>query len=106
MFHVGGFSICMRSIIYGISMYVMKKFDVAEVNEAIFSKNITIASVVTVMLQQLTDNLQDQAYPETFRCMLLGGGPVPKPLLETCAERNNPIFQDRKSVGQGHRIGL
>ncbi|HLS35474.1 MAG TPA: o-succinylbenzoate--CoA ligase [Bacillota bacterium] len=93
MFHVGGFSICMRSIIYGISMYVMEKFDVAEVNEAIFSKNITIASVVTVMLQQLTDNLQDQAYPETFRCMLLGGGPVPKPLLETCAERNIPVFQ-------------
>src|SRR5699024_205608 len=32
-------------------------------------------------------------YHDHFRCMLLGGGPAPKPLLENAKARNIPVFQ-------------
>src|SRR5699024_7730172 len=42
---------------------------------------------------RLVHKLGDAKYPESFRCMLLGGGPVPKPLLEKAKRRNIPVFQ-------------
>lgn len=93
LFHVGGFSICMRSVIYGIPVFLVEKFDEEIVNEAILHRGVTIASVVTLMLERLKDDLGERKYPESFRCMLLGGGPAPKSLLEKAAEKNIPVFQ-------------
>lgn len=93
LFHVSGFSICMRSVLYGIPIFLMEKFDAEAVNEAIISKGVTIISVVTVMLQRLYDELGEKSYPKSFRCMLIGGGPVPRPLLEKAAAKNIPVFQ-------------
>src|SRR5699024_215241 len=55
--------------------------------------DVTISSVVTVMLQRLVEVLEEGTYPDHFRCMLLGGGPAPKPLLENAKARNIPVFQ-------------
>lgn len=93
LFHVGGFSICMRSVIYGIPVFLLEKFDEEIVNDAILNRGVTIASVVTVMLQRLKENLGGKKYPKSFRCMLLGGGPVPEPLLEEAVRKNIPVFQ-------------
>src|SRR6202043_2985820 len=86
LYHIGGLSILMRSVIYGISAVVHKKFDPASINRSIFQDDITIISVVSLMLQRMLtdlDNNWDGAhYPATLRCVLLGGGPVPFPLLE------------------------
>lgn len=49
--------------------------------------------VVSVMLEDMIRHLGDQTYPETFRCMLLGGGPAPFPLLNACKQRNIPVVQ-------------
>lgn len=57
------------------------------------SKGITIVSVVTVMVQKLLNELGNNRYPNTLRCMLLGGGPAPKPLLEKAKEKGIPVFQ-------------
>ncbi len=54
---------------------------------------MTIASVVTVMLRDLVGCLGEMHYPATFRCMLLGGGPAPKTLLEQAKSRQIPVFQ-------------
>src|SRR5690625_3712727 len=64
-------------------------------NQAIINKGVTIVSVVTIMLKQLLNNLDDGnvTYPETFRCMLLGGGPAPLTLLEKAREYHIPVFQ-------------
>ena len=92
-FHISGLSILMRSVIYGIPVEIQQTFDAKEVNQAIITKGVTIVSVVSAMLSQMVENLSGQTYPHTFRCMLLGGGPAPKPLLEKCRERSIPVYQ-------------
>lgn len=93
IFHVSGFSICMRSVIYGMPLYLLEKFSEEAVHEAIIKHGVTIASVVTVMLERLLETIQNQTYPKTFRCMLLGGGACPIHLLEQAKEKNIPVFQ-------------
>jgi O-succinylbenzoic acid--CoA ligase len=84
----------MRSIIYGISVIVHSKFEPLAVNKAICEENVSIISVVAVMLQRMLAALDaDTAYPPTLRCVLLGGGPAPRPLLEDCVRRNIPVVQ-------------
>jgi len=93
IFHVSGLSIFMKSVIYGMPVLLFKKFQVEKVNQAIIEQGVTIVSVVTVMLQQLLEGLGKNQYPTSFRCMLLGGGPVPKPLLEKAKDHQVPVFQ-------------
>lgn len=93
IFHVSGLSTMIKSVIYGMPVYLLGKFNEHTVQQAIINKGVTIASVVTVMLQRLIDLIGDSKYPESFRCMLLGGGPAPEPLLEKAKERHIPVFQ-------------
>lgn len=93
LFHVSGLSTMMKSVIYGMPIYLMKKFDVALVHEAIMDKQVTIVSVVTLMVQRLVEKLGTDKYPDTLRCFLLGGGPAPKVLLEKAKEKGVPVFQ-------------
>ncbi|GGJ76046.1 O-succinylbenzoic acid--CoA ligase [Anoxybacillus voinovskiensis] len=92
-FHVSGLSILMRSVIYGMSVYLLNTFNAKHANDIIMSGNVTMMSVVSAMLQQMVDELGDRVYPNTFRCMLLGGGPAPKPLLEACRAKRIPVYQ-------------
>ncbi|GAB4072747.1 o-succinylbenzoate--CoA ligase [Barrientosiimonas marina] len=92
-FHVSGLSILLRSVIYGIPVYLMEHYDKQHVHDAIMTKNITIVSVVTNMVRDLLTLLGESRYPDTLRCMLLGGGPAPKALLETAKTKHMPIFQ-------------
>jgi O-succinylbenzoic acid--CoA ligase len=93
LFHVGGLSILLRSAIYGITAVVHDGFDAEAVNSAIDSARVTIVSVVAVMLQRMLDARGDLPYPPTLRCVLLGGGPAPRPLLERCARLGIPVAQ-------------
>jgi o-succinylbenzoate---CoA ligase len=93
LFHVGGLSILLRSAIYGIMAVVHDGFDAAAVNRAIDEERVTIVSVVAVMLQRMLDAREGRAYPTTLRCVLLGGGPAPQPLLERCAALGVPVVQ-------------
>lgn len=94
-FHIGGLSILMRSVIYQISVVVQPKFDPIAVNQAIREQHVTIISVVAVMLQRMLATLdaQNSVYPAALRCVLLGGGPAPRPLLEACAVKHIPVVQ-------------
>ena len=95
LFHIGGLSILMRSVINGISVIVQEKFDAHAVNAAISEDRVTIISVVAVMLQRMLVDLDawQKSYPDALRCVLLGGGPAPQPLLEDCAARHIPVVQ-------------
>lgn len=93
IFHVSGLSVFIKSVIYGMPVLLHQKFDVEKVNHAIVEQGVTIVSVVTVMLQRLVAALGDDKYPNSFRCMLLGGGPAPKPLLEQAKKYHIPVFQ-------------
>ncbi|MGV3463927.1 MAG: o-succinylbenzoate--CoA ligase [Heyndrickxia sp.] len=93
IFHISGLSILMRSVIYGIPVYLMEQFNETRANDLLQSGKITIMSVVGTMLQRMVTSLNVQGYHKKFRCMLLGGGPAPRPLLEACAEKGIPVFQ-------------
>jgi O-succinylbenzoic acid--CoA ligase len=85
----------MRSVIYGISVVLHEKFEAEAINRAISEDGVTIISVVTVMLQRMLAGLDanHKQYPAALRCVLLGGGPAPRPLLEDCARRAIPVVQ-------------
>jgi O-succinylbenzoic acid--CoA ligase len=93
LFHVGGLAILLRSIIYGMPCVLHQSFDAQAVNRAIDEDGVTIASVVATMLERMLDARGDEPYPPSLRCVLLGGGPAPRPLLERCAERGVPVVQ-------------
>ncbi len=93
LFHVGGLSILLRSAIYGIAAVVHDGFGADAVNRALDDERVTIVSVVTVMLQRMLDAHDDRSYPPSLRCVLLGGGPAPQPLLERCARLGIPVSQ-------------
>ncbi|WP_025950193.1 o-succinylbenzoate--CoA ligase [Geobacillus thermocatenulatus] len=93
LFHISGLSIAMRSVIYGMPMRLQTSFDPKEANEWIMRGDVTIMSVVAAMLQRMVAELGEARYPDTFRCMLLGGGPAPRPLLEACKEKGIPVYQ-------------
>ncbi len=92
-FHVGGLSIPLRAVIYGIAAVVHESFDPAAVNRAIDEDGVTMVSVVSAMLQRMLDERGERPYPPTLRCVLLGGGPAPRLLLEECARRQVPVVQ-------------
>src|SRR5699024_1756222 len=93
LFHIGGLAIFIRSVIYGIPVLLLRKFSPQIVKEMIHQRNVTIMSVVTVMLQKTIAEMSGQPFPHTFRCMLLGGGPAPVALLEQAKQLKIPVFQ-------------
>jgi O-succinylbenzoic acid--CoA ligase len=97
LFHIGGLAILFRSVINGTSVLLHEKFDALAVNKAIQEERVTIISVVALMLQRMLAALDDEqnnaCYPATLRCVLLGGGPAPRPLLEECVARGIPVSQ-------------
>ena len=93
LFHISGYSILMRSVIYGMNVRLFETFDVEEINQELVAGKVTIMSVVSNMLQRLIKGVGDKSYHPDFRCMLLGGGPAPLPLLQACKEHGVPVFQ-------------
>lgn len=92
LFHISGYSILMKSILYGMNVQLMEKFDPAAANHLLQTGKATIASVVTAMLSSML-RLLENPYSPRFRCMLLGGGPAPESILKECKEKNIPVFQ-------------
>lgn len=93
LFHVGGLSILIRSVMYGMTIFFMEQYNIATVKRALFDKKVTIASLVTLMLQQLVDEIGERRMPKHVRCILLGGGSVPETLLRRVEKHSIPLFQ-------------
>jgi O-succinylbenzoic acid--CoA ligase len=74
-------------------MVLHEGFEAAAVNRSLDNDGVTILSAVAVMLARMLEDRGSQPYPAHLRCVLLGGGPAPKPLLEACAARHLPVVQ-------------
>ncbi len=72
IFHISGYSILMRSIIYGMKMVLFESFHEKKAIKAISGEKVTIMSVVSTMLTRIADELKNEQLPDYFRCMLLG----------------------------------
>src|SRR5579875_3255350 len=79
--HVGGLSIALRSAIYGTTVLLHERFETERVRDALIdpAERVTLVSLVPTMLGRLLDaGLRE---PPALRRVLLGGGPIPPPLL-------------------------
>jgi O-succinylbenzoic acid--CoA ligase len=88
--HVGGLSILMRSVIYGIGAVVHDGFDVDHVAGALADDRVTLVSLVTTQLVRLLAADADLSGP---RAILVGGGPVPIDVLEEATGRGARVVQ-------------
>ena len=93
LFHVGGLSILLRGVICGITAVVHPRFDAAAANHAIDADGVATISVVSTMLERMLTERADRPFPSTLRCVLLGGGPAPLPLLERALAAAAPVVQ-------------
>ena len=92
LYHVGGLSIILRSLLYGTAVELMPtpKFDVDALNQVLTQRPITLVSLVPTMLRHLLD-ARRQAWNPRLRLVLLGGeAPLPE-LLTRCREAEVPI---------------
>ncbi|WP_140165550.1 AMP-binding protein, partial [Bacillus sp. S1-R4H1-FB] len=80
------FRFCMRNL-------RVLKYDVDFIHKVSQTRGVTIISVVSTMLTDLLARLGEGTYPSSLRCMLLGGGRAPKPLLETCVDKGIPVYR-------------
>ncbi|MGQ0550559.1 MAG: o-succinylbenzoate--CoA ligase [Armatimonadota bacterium] len=91
LYHVGGLAILWRSVIYGVPVVIPESFDPHAANREIDEGRVTLVSVVSTMLQRMLDARAHRPYPPSLRCILLGGGPAPRDLIETCTRLGVPV---------------
>lgn len=95
IFHISGFSIVMRGLIYGMTVRIVEKFDAEKVEHILIKEPVTIMSVVPFMLKKLLARRKEtnKGYNSAFRCMLLGGGTTDWPTLLSCQKYGIPVVQ-------------
>ena len=90
--HVGGLMVLLRSVIYGTSVVLMPPpFDAAAVAERLNRGDATMCSLVPTMLARALEAGLER--PRRLRCLLLGGGPAARPLLERALAAGVPVAQ-------------
>lgn len=83
LFHISGFSILVRSLLYGNQVKLYRKFDSEKAVEDISLGRVTHMSVVAVMLERILHDLERKGLQASskFKLILAGGGPIPKDYL-------------------------
>jgi O-succinylbenzoic acid--CoA ligase len=70
-----------RTAYDGGCLVLRDRFEADDTNRAIDEEGVTHASFVATTLERVLDARKDRPVPATFRLALIGGGPVPAPLL-------------------------
>ena len=90
LYHIGGLSIIMRSIMYGTRVMLYPRFDVGAINDRLTNYPITLVSLVPTMLRRLID-AREGAWNDSLRLVLLGGAAPSQELVSTCIALNIPV---------------
>lgn len=95
LFHISGFSILARAVLYGSEVRLFEKFDAAIAAEEISNGRVSGMSVVAVTLERLLTVIEHDklsVHPK-FRTLLAGGGPVPVSYLKRAEQCGLPVLQ-------------
>ena len=89
--HVGGLSILLRSTLYATTVILHERFQTGAVLAELMdpARAVTLVSLVPTMLARLLDAGLER--PPTLRWALLGGGPLPQPLLRRAQRAGVPV---------------
>lgn len=87
--HVGGLTILLRSVIYGTAALVHGRFDPSRVAAAL-KEGVSLVSLVPTQLHRLLEHGADLSGP---RAVLVGGGPLPAPLLDEALDQGANVIQ-------------
>jgi o-succinylbenzoate---CoA ligase len=88
--HVSGLSIVLRSVIYGTAAVMHDGFDTDRIAESLEGDGVTVISVVATQLRRLLEAGVDLL---PLRAVLVGGGPVPRDVLEEAIGRGATVVQ-------------
>jgi O-succinylbenzoic acid--CoA ligase len=91
IFHVGGLSILLRSVLAGSSVVLHQQFSPEAVNADLDARGVTGISVVGTMLKRILDTRTNSDPPSSLQCVLLGGGPAPGSLLRAAQVAGFPV---------------
>jgi O-succinylbenzoic acid--CoA ligase len=91
IFHIGGLSILLRSVLAGSAVVLHERFDPEAVDRDLERERITGISLVANMLARVLEVRGRRAKPQHLACVLVGGGPVPVPLREAAAQAGFPV---------------
>src|SRR5699024_1127261 len=92
LYHIGGISVILRSLLYGSGIYRMDKFDVSDTIALLKQHHrVEAASLVPTMLGRLIKRHGFSVHPH-FQAILLGGGPIAPSLVEVGLPRGIPII--------------
>lgn len=89
--HIGGLAMLHRAAVVGCALVTERKFDAGRLACRISAGEITHAALVPVMLSRLLDGHPSLASSRSLRCLLVGGAPLPAPLLRRALERGLPV---------------
>lgn len=90
LFHVGGLSIAFRCQLASATLLLHERFDAHAVARELCG-GATHASLVASTLARVLEVCS--AFPPSVRAVLVGGGPVPAPLLERARRAGLPVLQ-------------
>ena len=95
LFHISGFSILVRSLLYGNKVHLYEQFDVDAITDNIVNGDVTHMSVVAVTLERILHALEakNAKASSRFKMMLAGGGPVPVDYLQRAQALNLAVAQ-------------
>lgn len=93
LFHISGYSMLMKGLIYGNEVVLVDRFDPHEVVAQMTRHHVTHMSLVPTMLLGLLATPGFKEYGKEMTAILLGGAAVSPELLSECHEAGLPIIQ-------------
>jgi O-succinylbenzoic acid--CoA ligase len=91
LFHVGGLSILVRSVLFGGPVRLQSRFDPVAVSAALDAGDVAGVSLVPTMLSRLLAHRGSRAAPPGLQVVLLGGAAAAPELLTRALSAGYPV---------------
>jgi len=101
-YHIGGFSIITRSLVFGIPIIIPDSISATDISSALLNTQPTFISLVAAQLKQLVEE-EIKPYAELKNC-LLGGGFADDELIKNAVELGWPVNKVYGSTETGSFI--
>ncbi|MEA3412617.1 MAG: AMP-binding protein [Pseudomonadota bacterium] len=90
--HIGGASIVLRCVAARATMVLHERFDPASIHRDLVVRRVTHISLVPAMLERILDVSNSRPPPGSLRVVLVGGGPLSRPLAERAVAAGWPLY--------------